>query len=136
MDPQEMVTQAQERFAKIRRDPEKALFSEYKGVSPSGAVTVWVDMMGKLVRVHLAPNTMYEGGEPWLTTEIMAAHEAAKRAAETLDFSMADLVQELDNALQLKQRVTAAPEATPARERDSGRHPDDDDSFENRSHLR
>lgn len=135
MDPQEMVAQAQERFAKIRRDPEKALFSEYKGVSPTGAVTVWVDMMGKLVRVHLAPNTMYEGGEPWLTTEIMAAHEAAKRAAETLDFSMADLVQELDNALQLKQRVTATPE--PAAERTTTRRPDDDDeSFENRSHLR
>jgi DNA-binding protein YbaB len=135
MDPQEMVAQAQERFAKIRRDPEKALFSEYKGVSPTGAVTVWVDMMGKLVRVHLAPNTMYEGGEPWLTAEIMAAHEAAKRAAETLDFSMADLVQELDNALQLKQRVTAAPET--AAERTTARRPDDDDeSFENRSHLR
>lgn len=135
MDPQEMVAQAQERFAKIRRDPEKALFSEYKGVSPTGAVTVWVDMMGKLVRVHLAPNTMYEGGEPWLTTEIMAAHEAAKRAAETLDFSMADLVQELDNALQLKQRITAAPET--ATERTTARRPDDDDeSFENRSHLR
>lgn len=136
MDPQEMVAQAQERFAKIRRDPEKALFSEYKGVSPSGAVTVWVDMMGKLVRMHLAPNTTYEGGEPWLTAEIMAAHETAKRAADTLDFSMADLVQELDNALQLKQRVTSAPEATPAQERNSGRRPDDDDSFENRSHLR
>jgi DNA-binding protein YbaB len=136
MDPQEMVAQAQERFAKIRRDPEKALFSEYKGVSPSGAVTVWVDMMGKLVRMHLAPNTTYEGCEPWLTTEIMTAHETAKRTAETLDFSMADLVQELDNALQLKQRVTAAPEATPAPERNSGRRPDDDESFENRTHLR
>lgn len=36
MDPEEMVAQAQERFAEIRRDPEKALFSEYKGVSPRG----------------------------------------------------------------------------------------------------
>lgn len=34
MDPQEMVAQAQERFAKIRRDPEKALFSEYKACHP------------------------------------------------------------------------------------------------------
>jgi DNA-binding protein YbaB len=136
MDPQEMVARAQERFAKIRRDPEKALFSEYKGVSPTGAVTVWVDMMGKLVRVHLAPNTTYEGGEPWLTAEIMAAHEAAKRASEALDFSMADLVQELDNALQLKQRVTAAPEPTAVDERATTRRPDDDEWFENRSHLR
>lgn len=135
MDPQEMVARAQERFAKIRRDPEKALFSEYKGVSPTGAVTVWVDMMGKLVRVHLAPNTTYEGGEPWLATEIMAAHDAAKRAAETLDFSMADLVQELDNALQLKQRVTAAPEPV-ADQRPRAPRPDDDEWFENRSHLR
>ncbi|MGH3940164.1 MAG: hypothetical protein ACRDTG_16335 [Pseudonocardiaceae bacterium] len=96
---------------------EKALFSEYKGVSPSGAVTIWVDMMGKLVRVHLAPNTLYEGGEPWLTKEILAAHEAAKRAAEVLDFSMADLVQELDGAPQLKQCVSPeaqAPRAKPS----------------------
>lgn len=97
---------------------------------------MWVDMMGKLVRVHLAPNTMYEGGEPWLTAEIMAAHEAAKRASEALDFSMADLVQELDNALHLKQRVTAAPEPAVADQRTTASRPDDDEWFENRSHLR
>lgn len=136
MDPQEMVAQAQERFAKIRRDPEKALFSQYKGVSPSGAVTVWVDMMGKLVRVHIAPNTLYEGGEPWLTEELMAAHEAAKRAAEVLDFNLADLARELDDALALKQHVTAAPETPPVDRGRTAPRPDDDEWFENRSHLR
>lgn len=136
MDPQDMVAQAQDRFAKIRRDPEKALFSQHKGVSPSGAVTVWVDMMGKLVRVHLAPNTLYEGGELWLAKEILAAHEAAKRAAEVLDFSMADLVQELDGALQLKQRVAPEGETPRVDEPGSSHGRDDDESFENRSHLR
>lgn len=66
----------------------------------------------------------------------MAAHEAAKRAAEALDFSMADLVQELDNALQLKQRVTGASEPAAVEQRATTRRPDDDEWFENRSHLR
>ncbi|MEU3649008.1 hypothetical protein AB0E59_36930 [Lentzea sp. NPDC034063] len=73
-------------------------------------------------RGHLAPNTTYEGAEPWLT-------------AEALDFSMADLVQELDNALQLKQRVTDAPEPAAVEQRATTRRPDDDEWFENRSHL-
>lgn len=125
-----MAEQAQERFARIRRDPERALFSEYRGISPSGAVTVWVDMIGKLARVHIAPNTLYEGGEVWLTEEITSAYEAAKRAAEVLDFSMADLVRELDAAPALKQRISAAkPERRPET-------PPEDDSFENRTVLR
>jgi len=136
VDPQEMVAQAQERFARIRNDPEKALFSQYKGVSPSGAVTVWVDMMGRLVRVRIAPGTLYEGGEPWLAEEVVAAHGAAKRAAEVLDFDMADLARELDDALRLKQRVTAAPEAPPVGRPGGAHRPDDDEPFENRSHLR
>lgn len=130
MHPQEMAEQAQERFARIRRDPERALFSEYRGTSQSGAVTVWVDMIGKLARVHIAPNTLYEGGEMWLTEEITSAYEAAKRAAEVLDFSMADLVQELDAAPALKQRVsTTSPQRRPE-------PPPDDESFENRTVLR
>jgi DNA-binding protein YbaB len=108
MEPHEMAMRAQERFAKIRRDPEKALFSEYKGVSPSGVATVWVDLMGKIVRLQLAPNSLYEGAESWLTTEIMAAHDAAKKAAEVLDFDMADLVREVDDAIHLKQRMDPA----------------------------
>lgn len=125
-----MAEQAQERFARIRRDPERALFSEYRGTSQSGAVTVWVDMIGKLSRVHIAPNTLYEGGEMWLTEEIASAYDAAKRAAEVLDFSMADLVQELDAAPALKERVsTTSPQRWPD-------PPPDDESFENRTVLR
>jgi hypothetical protein len=107
MEPHEMVARAQERFAKIRRDPEKALFSEYKGVSPSRVATVWVDLMGKIVRLELAPNSLYEGAESWITGEIMAAHEAAKQAAEVLDFNMSDFVREVDDAIHLKQRMNA-----------------------------
>ena len=131
MDPQEMVVQAQQRFAKIRRDPEQALFSHFKGVSPSGSVTVWVDLMGKLTRLQLAPNTLYEGAESRLAEEIMAAYGAAKRAADILDFSMADLIRELDDALALKQRVQATRDTPPGDTRESG----DDEWFENRNTL-
>lgn len=117
MDPHEMVARAQERFAKIRRDPEKALFSEYKGVSPSGVATVWVDMMGKLVRLQLAPRSFYKGDESWLAKEIMTAHEAAKQAAEVLDFDMADLVREVDDAIHLKQRIDASDNSRPGQTR-------------------
>jgi hypothetical protein len=66
----------------------------------------------------------------------MAAHEAAKRAAEVLDFTMADLARELDDALALKQHVTAGPETPPVDRRRTAHRSDDDEWFENRSHLR
>jgi hypothetical protein len=127
MEPHEMAMRAQERFAKIRRDPEKALFSEYKGVSPSGVATVWVDLMGKLLRLHLAPNRLYEGAESWLTREIMAAHEAAKQAAEVLDFNMADLVREVDDTIHLKQRMDPADDKPGRAGTDGGRGADNNE---------
>jgi hypothetical protein len=42
------------RLDKIRADPERALFSDYKGLSPSGAVTVRVDLLGRLQRFDRA----------------------------------------------------------------------------------
>lgn len=123
-----MIARAEERFAKIRQDPEQAVFGEFRGVSPGGAVTVWVDMLGRLRRCHVAPGSLHDGAESWLVGEFMAAHEAAKRSADVLDFDMTDLARELDSAPRVRDAATrSAASSPPAR--------GDDDWFENQNVL-
>jgi DNA-binding protein YbaB len=96
------------RLEKIKSDPERALFSDFKGISSSGAVTVRVDLLGRLKRVEFNRGTLYEGGEPWLMEEIMAAYRQAVQAANFLNFDLADLAKELDQAPALKARMDNA----------------------------
>jgi DNA-binding protein YbaB len=104
-DPTETAEQLKGRLGKIKENPELALFSEFKGTSRGGGVTVSVDMLGRFKRVHLAPGVLYEGGEQWLTNEIATAAKAAQKAATVLDFDVAELAAELNDAPALKGRV-------------------------------
>ncbi len=117
-----------DRLHKIKQDPERALFSEFKGVSRTGVVTAWVDMLGRQKRVHIAPGTVREGDEQWLTEEINSACEQAREAATLLDFDLAELARELEETPELRGRIAEATE-TP-RESRPQRGPSDDDWFD------
>jgi DNA-binding protein YbaB len=127
------------RLNKIKENPERALFSVFKGTSRSGSVTATVDLMGRLKNIHLAPNTLYEGGEQWLSEEIASAYQEAQRAASFLDFDLADLAAELENTPNLRRRVeesVARQQSDTERERARRRPSDDDDWFEGFNPLR
>jgi DNA-binding protein YbaB len=123
VDPQHDYTEAAEvmkdRLEKIRSDPERALFSDFKGHSPHGTVTARVDLLGRLKRVEFQPHTLSEGGEQQLMDDIMAAYQQAVQAANFLNFDLAELAQELDTTPALKARMAAKPAARPqANDRD------------------
>ncbi|EHR53169.1 hypothetical protein SacmaDRAFT_4999 [Saccharomonospora marina XMU15] len=113
MTSPEHVAQLKARLAKIKQNPTEALFSEYKGTSRTGAVTVWVDLLGRHRRLHIAPGTVRDGDERWLTEEINSAYEAASRAATFLDFDMAEFAQELRDVAALRPRNEASSQTTP-----------------------
>lgn len=138
MDSEQRVEQAKERLERIKRDPERVLFSDFKGVSRSGAATVWVDMLGRMKRIHIPPHTLYEGAEPWLIGEIMSAYSAAQRSADFVDFDFAEFAQELDNALSLKDKIMPRMESAECSEKRRARsgRDDDDDWFDQESILR
>lgn len=58
--------------------------SQFKGTSASGAITVRVDLIGRLKHIHIAPGTPRAGTEPWLQQEIHNAYAQAQRAAPFL----------------------------------------------------
>ncbi|EHK89379.1 YbaB/EbfC family nucleoid-associated protein [Saccharomonospora azurea] len=117
-----------DRLRRIRQNPEQALFSEFKGESRSGVVTVWVDMLGRQKRVHIAPGTVRDGDEQWLTDEINSAYAAAAKAATLLDFDLASLASELENAPRLRAHVEST--TRPPQESRREERPGDDEFFD------
>lgn len=103
-DALSVAQRMRERIAKIKEDPGRALFSDFKGTS-HGGVTVSVDLLGRLKRIELLPGTLYENGEPWLMTEIMDAYQKAVTAANYLEFDSAELARELNEAPALKAKI-------------------------------
>lgn len=124
-----------ERITQIKSDPERALFSDFKGTAPSGAVTAWVDLLGRLKRITFKPGVLYEGGEPWLTNEIMLAYQDAAKAANFLDFNLAEFARELNEAPALKQRMDNE-ENERSRQRGQSAQQDDDTYYEETRFLR
>lgn len=119
-DPDEFAAKMKDRLRKIRENPQQALFSEFKGTSRDRAITVHVDMMGRLKGLNIAPGAAYEGGERELVDGIMHAYRAAQDAANVLDFNLADLARELNDAPNLKAAIErgaqpASGGSTPAR---------------------
>lgn len=139
MDPRrDYVGEAEtmkERIAHIKSDPERALFSDFKGTAPSGAATVWVDLLGRLKRITFKPGILYEGGEPWLINEIMVAYQEAAKAANFLDFNLAEFARELNEAPALKQRMENE-ENERRRQREQSAKQDDDTYYEEGHFLR
>jgi hypothetical protein len=134
-DPLSVAQRMKERIAKIKEDPGRALFSEFKGTSPGG-VTVSVDLLGRLKRIELSPGTLYEGGEPWLMTDIMTAYTAAVTAANYLEFDTAELARELDGAPALKARIEADTRQREQPRRPRGASLTGDEFFEQDSFMR
>jgi hypothetical protein len=125
--PLSVVQRMRERIAKIKEDPGRALFSDFKGTSPGG-ITVSVDLLGRLKRVELRPGTLYEGGELWLINEIMAAYQAAVQAANYLEFDQAQFAKELNEIPALKATLEGeATQRDTARRQATARRNDDDD---------
>lgn len=119
------IEQLKDRLRTIKQNPQQALFSEFKGTSRSGGVTVWVDMLGRQKRIHVAPGTVRDGDEQWLTEEINSAYEAASRAATFLDFNLAEFARELQGMAGLApQQGEPTPKQPPGR-----RPPSDDDEW-------
>ena len=128
-DPLSVAQRMKERIAKIKEDPGRALFSDFKATSVGG-VTVSVDLLGRLKRVQLRPGMLYEGAEPWLIEEIMSAYGAAVTAANYLEFDSAEFARELDEAPGLKARLEATSSSADRSSRDR------DEFFEQETFLR
>lgn len=126
-DPLSVAQRMRDRIAKIRDDPARAFFSDFKATS-AGGITVSVDLLGRLKRVELRPGTLYEGGEPWLVNEIMSAYQAAVQAANYLEFDQAQFAKELNEvpALKAKLETEATQRDTTARQTRARRDNDDD----------
>lgn len=122
-DALEAAAVAREKIEKIKADPQRALFSEFTGASSSGAVRVHVDLLGRFKSVHIERDTFREGEESRLEGEIKDAHERAQRAANFLDFNLAELASELEHAPTLQRHLEE--QAEQRDQRSSGR-PDDE----------
>lgn len=59
------------------RNPEAAVFGRFRGDSRAGTVTVWVDPLGRLDRVEIAPGSVLPGDETALATAVEEAGAAA-----------------------------------------------------------
>ena len=57
MDAQHRIEESMQRLGrtleKARQDPRAVIDGAFRGTSPSGAVTVWVDSLGRLERVRI-----------------------------------------------------------------------------------
>src|SRR5690348_10161159 len=71
------MRRAVEQAALAEADPAAALLGEIPGRSRAGTVTVWVDAVGRLLRIKLARGAAQEGDEPNLAAAVMEAYEAA-----------------------------------------------------------
>jgi hypothetical protein len=105
-------------------------------VRPVKVLIVSVDLLGRLKRLELRPGTLFEGGEPWLMTEIMATYTAAVTAANYLEFDTAELARELDTAPALKARIEADTRQREQPRRPRGASLTGDEFFEQDSLMR
>lgn len=101
----EAVYRAKEKIAKMKENPHRTLFSTFHGDSENGCVGVEVDVLGRMTSVRIRPRSYYEGGEAQLEADIADANSAAREAADLLDFDLANLVPQLEQASMVTQRI-------------------------------
>jgi hypothetical protein len=82
----ELMDRLDRNIGVVTNDPERVLNGHFKGVSRSGVVTVWVDLLGRVERVNLARDSVREGDEQFLINELMDANANARSNAENLRF--------------------------------------------------
>jgi DNA-binding protein YbaB len=75
------MRRAVEAAAMARENPTAAVLGEFPGENEAGTATVWVDAIGRMVRLELAPGSVMEGDEEGVATAIADAYVEAVRAA-------------------------------------------------------
>jgi DNA-binding protein YbaB len=77
----ERIEQAMRQVAvtaeRATRNPEAAVLGRFRGDSRAGTVTVWVDPVGRLDHVKIAPGSVLPGDESALATSVEEAYAAA-----------------------------------------------------------
>lgn len=107
----EMATRLGDAAGRAGMSPREFLRDGMSGTSADGSVRVWVDGLGRVQRVRIAPGTMAEGDEERLSA---ALTEAARAAAGAI----ADL---------LTPEALRQPLAEPRSQQKTTRPDDDDD---------
>jgi hypothetical protein len=113
MDDEEILTAMRRAVAAARTglaNPEAVLSGRFTGRSRAGTATAWVDALGRLDRLELAPGSVQEGDEAGVTTAVLEACAEARRAAS--EFALSGLPD-----------VKPAPRATGDEEDFSARSP-------------
>lgn len=83
--PDEAVLAAMRRAVEAgelaKANPTAALYGKFPGHSASGMASVWVDVIGRMVRLELAPGSVQEGDEEGIAAAIAEAYVEAVKAA-------------------------------------------------------
>jgi hypothetical protein len=83
--PDEAVLAAMRRAVEAgelaKQNPTAALYGKFPGHSSSGTASVWVDIIGRMVRLELAPGSVQEGDEEGIAAAIAEAYVEAVKAA-------------------------------------------------------
>lgn len=124
------------KLQKIRDNPQRVLFGEFRGRSSQGTVTVWVDILGRLKRIELRPGAAYDGAERELSGQIVEAYGRAVDAADFIDFDAAELAHQLNEAVTGAADQPAATTEQPRRPNRGPAPQDEDEDFENQTFLR
>lgn len=75
------MRRAAEAAALAKANPTVALYGEFPGHSAAGTASVWVDVIGRMVRLELAPGSVQEGDEEGVAAAIAEAYVEAVKAA-------------------------------------------------------
>lgn len=83
--PDEAVLAAMRRAVEAgelaKQNPAAALYGQFPGHSSAGTASVWVDIIGRMVRLELAPGSVQEGDEEGIAAAIAEAYVEAVKAA-------------------------------------------------------
>ena len=75
------MRRAAEAAAMARENPAAAVLGEFPGHNEAGTATVWVDAIGRMVRLELAPGSAMAGDEEGIAQAISDAYVEAVKAA-------------------------------------------------------
>jgi hypothetical protein len=93
------MRRAVETAAMARENPTAAVLGEFPGHNQAGTASVWVDAIGRMVRLELAPGSAMEGDEEGIAKAIADAYvEAVKAASVFADQGFAEWAHEQASA--------------------------------------
>lgn len=74
---EEAMRQAVANAERGAANPEVAVLGRFRGLSTAGTVTVWVDALGRLDQLELAPDSVLTGDEEAIASAVMEAYRSA-----------------------------------------------------------